>query len=416
MESKETSLMTPIEQTKVERASATYADLARLFLRMSVSSFGGPAAHLAMGMDEIVVRRKWLTREEYLDLMAAVNLIPGPNSTEVMIHTGYIMKGVPGAILAGACFIVPSLLITIALTALVVTGGSLTLVESIFWGLKPVIVAIVAVAGVRLIPGALKTRALIALAVAAVIALVVFNLQELVVILGSGVIYALIQLILRGGAAAMIGGAFQSISLNLSRFAEPIAQATAALTVPTAWDLFWYFLKIGSILFGSGYVLFAYVHQDLVETYRWLTNQQLLDAIAIGQFTPGPVFTAAGSMGYMTAGLPGALAAAFGIFLPSFFFVIISAPYISRMRQSRVLSAFLDGLNAAVVAAIGVVVVELVGAALRPYSGGFEASLPISVIGVILIALSLVALLRFKINATWMLIGGGIVGLVVGAT
>ncbi len=410
--------MTQIEQTKIERASATYADLARLFLRMSVSSFGGPAAHLAMGMDEIVVRRQWLTREDYLDLMAAVNLIPGPNSTEVMIHTGYIMKGIPGAILAGACFIVPSLVITIALTALVVAGGSLTVVESIFWGLKPVIVAIVAVAGVRLIPGALKSRALILLAVAAVITLVVLNLQELVVILGAGVIYALIQLALRGGvggAAALIGAAFQSASQNLNRFAEPIAQAAAALTVPTAWDLFWYFLKIGSILFGSGYVLFAYVQQDLVETFRWLTAQQLLDAIAIGQFTPGPVFTAAGSMGYMTAGLPGALAAAFGIFLPSFFFVIVSAPYIPRMRQSRVLSAFLDGLNAAVVAAIGVVVVELAGSALRPYSGGLEANLPISVIGVLLIAASLVAVLRFKINATWMLIVGGIVGLVVGA-
>ncbi len=374
---------------------------------------------MAVGMDEIVVRRRWLTREEYLDLMAAVNLIPGPNSTEVMIHTGYMMKGIPGAILAGACFIIPSLIITIALTALVVAGGSLTAVESIFWGLKPVIVAIIAVAGVRLIPGALKTRALIMLAVTAVIALVVLNLPEIVVILGSGVVFALIQVILRGGlggAALLIGGAFQAASLNVSRYAEPIAQAAAALSVPSALDLFWYFLRIGSILFGTGYVLFAYVQQDLVETYRWLTQQQLLDAIAIGQFTPGPVFTAAGSMGYMTAGLPGALAGAFGIFLPSFVFVILSAPFIPRMRQSRVLSAFLDGLNAAVVAAIGVVVVELAGAALLPYSGGFEAGLPISVIGVSLIAVSLVALLRFKINATWMLIIGGVVGLIVGMT
>lgn len=374
---------------------------------------------MAVGMDEIVVRRRWLTREEYLDLMAAVNLIPGPNSTEVMIHTGYMMKGIPGAILAGACFIIPSLIITIALTALVVAGGSLTAVESIFWGLKPVIVAIIAVAGVRLIPGALKTRALIMLAVTAVIALVVLNLPEIVVILGSGVVFALIQVILRGGlggAALLIGGAFQAASLNVSRYAEPIAQAAAALSVPSALDLFWYFLRIGSILFGTGYVLFAYVQQDLVETYRWLTQQQLLDAIAIGQFTPGPVFTAAGSMGYMTAGLPGALAGAFGIFLPSFVFVILSAPFIPRMRQSRILSAFLDGLNAAVVAAIGVVVVELAGAALLPYSGGFEAGLPISVIGVSLIAVSLVALLRFKINATWMLIIGGVVGLIVGMT
>lgn len=389
---------------------ATYSDLARLFLRMSVTAFGGPAAHIAMGMDEIVVRRQWLTREQYQDLIAAVNLIPGPNSTEVMIHTGYLMKGIPGAILAGACFIIPSLILTIALTALVVTGGSLTAVESIFWGLKPVIVAIIILAGVRLIPGALKNRALIALAIAALIALIVVNLSEIVVILGSGVIYALIRWILRGAPIAPVS----LIAIIPAHYTEPIAQAAAALTVPSAWDLFWYFLRIGSILFGSGYVLFAYIQNDLVERYHWLTQQQLLDAIAIGQFTPGPVSSSAASIGYMTAGISGALTSALGIFLPSFVFVILSAPFISVMRKNRLLSDFLDGLNAAVIAAIGVVVIELAQAALIPYTGGLEAHLPISIVGMILIGVSLIGMLHYKLNATWMLLIGGVIGLIVG--
>ncbi|MBK8022557.1 MAG: chromate efflux transporter [Chloroflexi bacterium] len=385
-----------------ERVS--YAALARLFLRMSLVAFGGPVAHVAMGEDEIVTRRGWLSREHYLDLIAAVNLIPGPNSTEVMIHVGYVLRGIPGAIVSGFCFIFPSFLLTLALAVVYVTTGTLPAVEAALWGIKPVVVAIILVAGYRLAPSALKSRLHWLIFAAALAAIVILDIPEVIVMLGAGVVYALIVIALKGNGIPLLA----LIPLPL------IAQTVEAVTETVkagALDLFWYFLRIGSVLFGSGYVLFAYIQGDLVDGFRWLTGTQLLDAIAIGQFTPGPVSTTAAVVGYLVDGLPGAVAATLGIFLPSFVFVILTAPLIPKMRRSPFLSAFLNGINVGVIAAILVTVAALAVEAVRPLGGG-----PLDVTSVLAVALAvvtIVALVRWRVNATWLILFGSAVGLLL---
>ena len=382
----------------------SYAELFRLFVRLSLTAFGGPVAHIALAEEEIVVRRKWLTREHYLDLIAATNLIPGPNSTEVMIHVGYTLRGIPGALLTGACFIIPTFLLTLALAALYVSTGSIPQVNAVLWGIKPVIVAIIANVAYRLVRTALISRALWVLFGLCITALVLLDVPEVIVMLGAGVAYAAwkrrvtVRETLTAFLWAGVGATWQ------------IAPTSAILIVETAragvWDLFFYFLKIGSVLFGSGYVLIAYIQQDIVNTFGWLTQQQLLDAIAIGQVTPGPVSTAASVVGYIIAGVPGAVAATLGIFLPSFVLVILTAPLIPRMRRSQTMSAFLTGVNAGVVAAILITLVDLTQAALRTPDG--TSFSPVA-IALALAALGL--LVSTKINATWLIAAGGVVGL-----
>lgn len=382
--------------TEIPRVS--YGELMRLFLRLSITAFGGPLAHIAIAEDEIVTRRKWLTREHYLDLVSATNLIPGPNSTEVMIHVGYVMRGVPGAILTGACFIAPAMLLTLALALLYVSSGSIPQAQALLRGIAPVIIAIIAQVGWRLAQTALKNRLLWALFAVSSLVLLVTPTPEVAVMLSAGLIYA----VWRAGIPAQAGA--------LALLALPTL-AQAAQSVPaTLWDLFWYFLRIGAVLFGSGYVLITYIQQDVVNGFGWLSAQQLLDAIAIGQITPGPVSTTATVVGYIAAGLPGALVATLGVFLPSFALVILSAPLIPRMRRSRFLDAFLSGVNAGVIAAILVTLLDLVNAGLRTLDG--RAWSPLS-IALALAALAL--LLRFRLNATWLIAAGGLVGLLAGA-
>jgi chromate transporter len=374
----------------------SYAELARFFLRFSLTAFGGPVAHLALGEEQIVVRRKWLTREHYLDLIAATNLIPGPNSTEVMIHVGYVLRGIPGAVVAGVCFIGPAFLLTLALSVLYVSTGGIPQVESILWGIKPVIVAIIANVGYRLIRTALNTRALWVLFIICLIAIVLLDVPEVIVMLAAGVLY---------GVHQTRGRIFGAQSLLPLFFAQSLLQAVQAAPV-SLFDIFFYFLKIGSVLFGSGYVLFAYIQQDVVNGFKWVTPQQLLDAMAIGQITPGPVSTTTAVIGYIIAGFPGALAATLGIFLPSFVLVILTAPLIPKMRQNAFLGGFLSGVNAGVIAAILVTLADLARASIRTVDG--TALSPVA----ILLALgALVLLLRTKINPTWLILVGGIVGL-----
>lgn len=379
-----------------EQPQVSYGALARLFTRLSLTAFGGPVAHIAMAQDEIVARRGWLTREHYLDLIAATNLIPGPNSTEVMIHVGYVLRGIPGAILTGACFILPTFLLTLALSVLYVSTGAIPAVEALLWGIKPVIVAIIAQAAYRLFPSALKSPLLWAIFGLAGGAILFFGVPEVVAILGAGVVYALIQARPSLPVASVMVFAQQN-------FAQPILIGDRA----SIFDVFFYFLKIGSILFGSGYVLIAYIQQDLVNSFGWLTSRELLDAIAIGQITPGPVSTTATVVGYLVAGLPGAFAATVGIFLPSFVLVILTAPLIPRMRRSRLMSAFLDGVNAGVIAAILITVAHLAVEAIQPLGDNFISS----GIAVILAAGALLVLIRFRVNATWLILGGALVGL-----
>lgn len=377
-----------------------YSALARLFLKMSLFAFGGPVAHIAMGEDEIVRRRHWLTHEEYLDMMAATNLIPGPNSTEVMIHVGHKMRGIPGAILAGLCFITPSFLITLVLAVLYIQYGALPQVSAMLWGIQPVIIAIIAVVAYRLAPAVIKTRDLIALFVISLLLMAFSAVNEAILMLLAGLVYALYKTIgSRGILFALL----------------PVA-AQAAVSVPAVSlsELFWYFLRIGATLFGSGYVLISYIQNDLVNTFGWLTNQQLLDAIAIGQITPGPVTTTTAVVGYIVGGIPAAVVATTAVFLPAFVLVILTAPLIPRMRRSPFWSAFLSGINAAVLAAISLTTLRLAIAAFHPLPsdslviGGFS---PIA-IGLFLLYAFL--MIRLKVNATLLIAAGALVGILAG--
>ncbi len=387
----------------------TYAELIRLFLRLSLTAFGGPIAHIAMAEDEIVTRRKWLTRDHYLDLVAATNLIPGPNSTEVMIHVGYVTRGIPGALVAGACFIGPAFVLTLALAVLYAGGGQIPQIEAILWGIKPVIVAIIAQVGYRLAVTALRNRALWLLFIAAVAVVLLTPVPEVVVMIAAGVIYGLYVAGVSGTKLALVAFSPHPFPLSLmTRGENAISSALALLQAapPSLWDIFFYFFKIGSVLFGSGYVLISYIQQDVVNGFGWLTGRQLLDAVAIGQITPGPVSTTVAVVGYIIAGLPGALAATLGIFLPCFILVILTAPLIPKMRQSKFLGGFLSGVNTGVIAAILVTLIDLTGAALRTLDG--TAWSPLAAL-LALVALAL--LVRYKLNATWLILLGGVVGL-----
>ncbi|HKX60596.1 MAG TPA: chromate efflux transporter, partial [Verrucomicrobiae bacterium] len=293
--------------------------LTLLFLKLGVTAFGGPVAHIAMMEDEVVRRRQWLTRDEFLDLLGATNLIPGPNSTELAIHIGHRRAGWPGLVVAGTCFILPAALIVTAIAWAYVEFGKLPGAQGLLYGMKPVIIAIVLQALWRLARSAVKSRMLAAMGVAA-IAASFLGVNELVILFAGGLLIAVIQSGFRlkppAGVARLLAAA-PMVPLPLAA-AVPLVAAPFGL-----WPMFLFFLKIGSVLFGSGYVLLAFLRADLVDRWHWLTEAQLLDAIAVGQFTPGPVFTTATFIGYVLAGLPGAGIATIGIFLPAFVFVAL---------------------------------------------------------------------------------------------
>lgn len=346
-------------------------ELADLFLKLGTIAFGGPAAHIAMMEDEVVRRRSWLSREEFLDLLGATNLIPGPNSTEMAIHIGARRAGFAGLLVAGACFILPAMCIVMACAWAYVKFGKLPQVAGILYGVKPVIIAVVLQALWGLGKAAIKSTHLGLITVAAVAA-VSFGVNELLVLLCAGVVMILTATLGRNG--------------------------TTLLAAPLG-SLFLIFLKIGSVLYGSGYVLLAFLRSDFVERLGWLTEAQLLDAVAVGQVTPGPVFTTATFIGYILGGPLAAIVATIGIFLPAFFFVAISGPLIPNIRQSRIAGAFLDGVNAASLALMIVVTWQLARAAV------------VDVVTITLAVAAGVALIRYKINSAWLVAAGAVVGL-----
>ena len=371
--------------------STGLGELAALFLRLGTTAFGGPAAHVAMMRDEVVRRRGWMTDERFLDLLGATNLIPGPNSTEMAIHVGWARRRWAGLVVAGVCFILPAMLLTGALAWAYVRFGTRPEASWLLRGVKPVILAVVVQALWGLAPTAARTWPLRALGVAAAAASAL-GANELLVLLGCGLAVA-------AGRARRAGGA------GLAQLvpALPVAGATVAVTAASASGLFWVFLKIGSVLFGSGYVLLAFLRADLVHRLHWLTEGQLLDAVAAGQLTPGPVFTTATFIGYLLAGPKGALAATAGIFLPAFVFVAASGPLVPRLRASKTAGAFLDGVNVASLALMGVVTAELGRAAI--------VDAPTAVLGLV----AAVLLVRFKVSSTWLVLGGAALGLVAHA-
>jgi chromate transporter len=367
-------------------------ELAALFLRLGTVAFGGPAAHVAMMEDEVVERRRWMSREQFLDLLGATNLIPGPNSTEMAIHVGYMRAGWKGLLTAGACFIFPAAILVWAAAWAYVRFGTLPEAEAILYGVKPVIIAVVLQALLKLTKTALKTKTLIALAALAVVANAA-GMGELWVLFITGLLSMLAYGI--AGRRGALGTSFW-LPLFFVPGAKGLGGAAAAFGLG---PLFLFFLKVGSVLFGSGYVLLAFLRSDLVENWHWMTEGQLLDAIAVSQVTPGPVFTAATFIGYVLGGTSGAAVATLGIFIPAFFFVAVSGPLIKKIRKSPVAGASLDGVVAASLALMTVVTWQLGLAAL--------VDLPTILLGVV----SAVALLRYRVNSAWLILAGAMIGL-----
>ncbi|HTP69971.1 MAG TPA: chromate efflux transporter [Dongiaceae bacterium] len=363
------------------------AELAREFLRLGFVAFGGPAAHIAMMEERFVRRLNWLSREKFLDLLGAVNLLPGPSSTELAIYLGEIRGGTLGLLVSGACFILPAAILVVVLAWAYQTYGAVPQMAGLLIGIKPVVVALIAQAVWNLARTALKSIALGVLAMAVVV-LAAFGLPVLALLTGAGILWVLIH------ERKRLTNSTRNTAASLG------VLASAPITVGML-PLFLYFLKIGAVLFGSGYVLLAVLRADLVLRLHWLTDAQLLDAIAVSQATPGPFFTVSTFIGYLLGGWRGAALATVGMFLPAFVYVAATARYLPQLRNSPIAGAFLDGVNAAAVALMAFVGFQFTRAALT--------NLPLILIAVF----TAVLVFRYKVNSTWLVLGGAALGILL---
>jgi chromate transporter len=368
-------------------------ELAGMFTRLGVTAFGGPAAHIAMMHREVVEQRHWMSNDQFVDLVGATNLIPGPNSTEMTMHVGHHRAGWRGLILAGASFILPAAIMVAALAVAYVEYGSTPTGEALLSGIKPVVAAIVATAVAKLGSSTLRSPLPIGVAlVAAITYLAGFN--EIAILFGGAVVVFLTRRTRRPGASPVL--------LVTPLMMSPVATEAATGGGMDLGQLFTTFLKIGAVLYGSGYVLLAFLRADFVERLGMLTDQQLLDAVAIGQFTPGPVFTTATFVGYLVAGFPGAVLATIAIFAPGFVFVAALTRLLPHVRRWAWSAALLDGVNATAIGLMAGVLVELAGAAM---TGPLTITLAV---------VSLALLLRTALNSAWLIVAGGVVGLLIG--
>jgi len=378
-------------------AGSSLAEVARAFLKLGTVAFGGPATHIAMMNEEFVHRRSWLSQQEFLDYLSATNFIPGPNSTEMAIHIGHRRAGWQGLIVAGSCFILPAAIIVTVIAWAYVRFGKLPQAQGLLYGMKPVVIAVIVHALWTLGRSAVKTVALAAVALLAVV-LTALGMNELLVLVIGGLFALLVS---RGNVTD--GRRQKACGAPLLTLSSPAAGAALASTGASAglWPIFLIFAKIGSVLFGSGYVLLAFLRADLVERHHWLSQRQLLDAVAVGQVTPGPVFTTATFIGYLLHGAAGGLVATLGIFMPAFFFVAVSAPLVPRLRASTTTRHFLDGINVASLALMAVVTWQLSRSALVDW--------PTSALA----AANLFMVFRLKkLNSAWLVLAGGMFGIV----
>jgi chromate transporter len=368
--------------------------LAAVFLKLGVIGFGGPAAHIALMRDELVTRRGWVNDREFVDLLGATNLIPGPNSTEMAIHLGFSRAGWRGLIVGGTCFILPAFAIVLAFAWGYERYGGTPEVTWLLHGVKPVIIAIVVQALWGLSRTALRGPLPVVVA-GGVFALYLLGVNEIALLFGG----ALLVLLLRNGQRLGRGAAIFVLAPAAGAASLPLAASTARTHDANLWTLFLTFLKIGAVLYGSGYVLLAFLRNDFVERLGWITNQQLLDAVAVGQVTPGPVFTTATFIGYIVAGFPGAILATTAIFLPSFVFVAALNPIVPRLRASPVMSSLLDGVNASALGLMAAVTCVLGRDAIVDWWTALLA------------AGAAVALLRFRVPSVWLIAAGAAAGL-----
>ena len=380
-----------------EAPRGSLREVAALFLKLGCIAFGGPAAHVALMRQEVVQRRHWLSDQRFLDLFGACNLIPGPSSTELAIFLGYVRAGWRALILAGVLFIAPAMAMVLAFAWAYVHFGTLPAVGGLLYGIKPVIIAVILQALYGLGRTAIKGPVL-AVAAVAVLGLYFVGVNVILLLFGCGFAVMVFQngrrLATPKAAVIATGGAPAGL---LARLLAAATAGKASVSLPV---LFLTFLKLGAVVYGSGYVLLAFLRADFVNHLHWLSDQQLIDAVAVGQFTPGPVFTTATFLGYLFAGVPGALLATLAIFLPSFLLVPLVFPLAGWLRRSHWMGPFLDGANASALGLMAAVTIVLGRAAL---------------VDPLTIALALVAaaiLLRFKPNSAWLVLGGGAVGVV----
>jgi len=367
-------------------ARGSLGEVAKQFLRLGFIAYGGPAAHVAMMEEEFVRRRGWLTRERFLDLLGAVSLLPGPSSTELAIYLGEIRAGLAGLIVAGACFILPAAFLVAALAWAYLKFGTVPEVTGLLFGIKPVVVALIAQAVWSLGKTALRNVPLTALALAVVL-LAIAGVPAVWLLIGAGFFWTA----LRKG---------KRLTGNRAAFGAWIGLGTgSAGGAFGALPILFYFLKIGAVLVGSGYVLLPVLRSDLVVKLHWLSDSQLLDAVAVSQATPGPFFTVATFIGYILAGWKGAALATLGMFLPAFVYVAATSSFLPKLRKSPLAAAFLDGVNAAAVALMAYVGLQFGRAAL------------VNIPAVILAVLSTVLVFRYKINSTWLVLGGAAAGI-----
>lgn len=380
-------------------------ELIKLFLKLGTIAFGGPAAHIAMMEEEVVRRRKWITREHFLDLVGATNLIPGPNSTEMAIHIGYIRGGLLGLVVSGLSFILPAVIITCVIAWIYVRFGAIPEVAPFLFGIKPAVISVILVAVIRLGKTAAKNTQLVIIGFAVTLSSLM-GINEVLALLCGGVAGIILHWIKKSESKkvslwiislfSQLWGIFKGSDAKAAVAASAIG--AAGIAGVSLWKLGLFFLKVGSVLYGSGYVLIAFLEGGLVRDYGWLTKQQLLDAIAIGQFTPGPVLSTATFVGYIVSGMPGAIVSTVAIFLPSFIFVSMLNPVIPRLRSSRIMSAFLDAVNISAIGLMAAVVVNLAGSTLTDWRTIFIA------------AGAAIAGIRFKLNAAWLVAGGAVAG------
>lgn len=377
-------------------------ELAALFLKLGTISFGGPAAHIALIELEVVRKRQWLTRQQFLDMLGAANLIPGPTSTEMAINVGFVRAGWSGLCVAGASFIVPAAVITGAFAWAYVRFGMMPGAASVLAGIKAAVIAVIAIAIWRLGKTAVRNIGLALLGAVAVAAFFL-GLNPIAILLGGGLVGMLVRraVSVRAAGASIWTPVFlrRAGLRSLGVMAVTSGAVIPEATRPSIVRIALFFLKIGAVLYGGGYVLLAFLEQGLVHQHAWLTRQQLLDAVAIGQFTPGPVLSTATFIGYMLGGFPGAAVATVAIFLPSFFYVALLAPVLFRLRQSTWIAAFLDAVNVCAVALMAGVTFKLAADALRGWPTWLIAAVALGV------------LLRWKVNPAWVVLAGGVAGL-----
>ncbi len=359
----------------------------RVFFKLGLLGFGGPAVHIALMEEEVVRKRNWMPQQQFLDLVGATNLIPGPNSTEMTMHCGYERAGTKGLVLAGACFILPAVCITGLIAWAYQQYGSLPQVQPFIYGIKPAVLSIIAMAMLGLGKKAIKSVQLAVIGLLSLLA-VLIGFHEILVFFAAGALGVLLYLVKKGTALQGL-------------FPFPFLQVSAAAMDGFNWQVFWVFLKVGAILYGSGYVLFAFLDAELVAT-GLISRQTLVDAIAVGQFTPGPVFSAATFIGWQLGGIGGAIAATIGIFLPSFLFVALLRPLLPLLQRSGSMRAFLDTVNVVAIAVIAAVLLEMAKESMADWR-------------TMLIGLAGISSSYFfpRLNSAFIVLGGALLGFVL---